>query len=234
MNCLDFRRELNIDPHAKAPEFLRHRQECQRCAQAHDRAIAFEASLLHALAIPVPPQLAESILLAQATKQHGQHRRYLRRGGMFAVAAAAVLALGIVGMQARATPLSTLAVDHVMAPAEHFALSLTKEVSDDAVRQAFAKRGVKVQQIPTGISYVQCCPVGRFTSVHMVMPGKDGPVTVFYINNDHVAQTHDFVRDGMQGRSMPMGNGTLVLVAHDASRFDQLESEWRSALQNAS
>ncbi|MEO8802020.1 MAG: DUF3379 family protein [Rudaea sp.] len=233
MNCLDFRRQLNIDPHAAAREFLHHRQECPRCAQAHDRATTFETSLQHALAIPVPPQLAESILLAQATEQHRQRRRYLRRGGLFAVAAAAVLALGI-GMHVRATPLATLAIDHVMAPDEHFALALTRDVTEDAVRQAFAKRGVKMQQIPAGISYVACCPVGRFTSVHMVMPGKDGPVTVFYVNNDRVAETRDFTRDGMQGRSVPMGHGTLVLVAHDTSQFDHLESEWRNALQHAS
>lgn len=233
MNCLEFRRQLNIDPHGKAPDFLRHRQECPRCAQAQERAIAFEASLQHALAITVPPQLAESILLAQATEQHRQRRTYLRRGGMFAIAAAVVLAIGI-GIYLRPASLATLAVDHVMAPGEHFALTLTKDVTDDDVRQAFEKRGVKVQQIPAGISYVQCCPVGRFTSVHMVMPGKDGPVSVFYVNNDRAAEAHHFTRDGMQGRSVPMGNGTLVLVAQNASQFDHLESEWRSALQHAS
>ena len=233
MNCLEFRRQLNIDAHATAQEFLEHRQQCPRCEQAHVRALAFEASLQRALAIDVPPQLADSILLAQATEQHRQRRGYLRRGGVFAVAAAAVLALGI-GMYLRPAPLSTLAVDHVMAPTEHFALALTGDVPSDSVRQAFAKRGVNLQQVPPGISYVQCCPVGRFTSVHMVMPGKDGPVTVFYVNNDRVANSSDFVRDGMHARSMPMGKGTLVLVAHDASQFDQLESEWRSALQHAS
>ncbi|MGA9334957.1 MAG: DUF3379 family protein [Rudaea sp.] len=233
MNCLEFRRQLNIDPHCTAHEFLRHRQDCPRCAQAHERANAFEASLQRALAIRVPAQLAEAILLAQATEQHRQRRRYLRRGGFFAVAAAAVLALGI-GMHVRATPLSTLAVDHVMASDEHFALALTKDVTEDAVRQAFAKRGVKVRQIPVGISYVACCPVGRFTSVHMVMPGKDGPVTVFYISNDRVAGTSDFAHEGMKGRSVPMGKGTLVMVAHDSSQFDRLENEWRDALQHAS
>ncbi|HET8940571.1 MAG TPA: DUF3379 family protein, partial [Rudaea sp.] len=224
MNCLEFRRQLNIDAHSTAQEFLRHLQHCPRCAQAHERAQAFEASLQRALAVDVPPQLADSILLAQATEQHRQRRSYLRRGGFFALAAAAVLAVGI-GMYLRPTPLSTLAVDHVMAPTERFALALTGDVSSDAVQQAFAKRGVKLQQIPSGISYVQCCPVGRFTSVHMVMPGKNGPVTVFYVNNDRVASSSDFQRNGMHGRSIPMGDGTLVLVAQDASQFDHLESE---------
>lgn len=233
MDCLEFRRQLNIDPNCSDAGFVQHRQQCPRCAEAQDRARAFENKLRRALDVPVPQQLAESILLAQATDQHRQRRRFVRQGGFLALAACLLLAVGV-GMHLRATPLATLAVNHVMAPDEHFALGLTTTVPDIDVRKAFARRGMDVSRIPGGISYVHCCPVGKYKSVHMVMPGKDGPVTVLYITDDQVAQRSDFTRDGWQGRSVPMGHGTLVLVGHDASAFDHIETEWQQALATAS
>jgi len=233
MNCLEFRRQLNVDPNCADTEFVQHRQECARCAEAQDRARAFESTLRRALDVPVPAQLAESILLAHATAQHRRRRRYVRGGGLLALAACLVLAFGI-GMHLRATPLSTLAVDHVEAPAEHFALSLDKAIDASKVREAFAQRGMTLHDVPDGISYVHCCPVGRYKSVHLVMPEKDGPVTVLYITDDRVAQRSSFEHNGWSGRSVPMGKGTLVLVGHDAASFDHVEQQWRKALATAS
>ena len=229
MNCLEFRRQLTINPQCSEVDFVRHRQDCPRCAEALDRANAFEASLRQALAVPLPPQLAESILLAQATRER-RHRSIYRSGGLLALAAAMVLAFGI-GMRAEATPLSTLAVDHLRQEAE--VLTWTKLVTPGSVQEAFAQRGVALHSVPGGISFVGCCPMGRHLTVHMVMPGSNGPVTVIYVVDDHERARVDFQRDGWLGRSVPMGKGTLVLLAQNANQFDSVENTWRTALQIA-
>src|SRR5436305_11149530 len=102
MNCLDFRRQLNIDPQTAAAEFARHRQECARCAEALERALAFEGDLRQALLVPVPAQLADSVLLAQATGEQRLRARRRRGAALIALAAAALLAVGI-GMQTEAS-----------------------------------------------------------------------------------------------------------------------------------
>jgi hypothetical protein len=229
MNCLEFRRRLGIDPQCSEVDFVRHRQECARCAEASDRANGFEASLQRALAIAPPQQLAESILLVQATRQQQERRKY-RRGAMLALAAAVVLAFGI-GMRITAHPLAAVAVEHLNKEAE--VLGMTKAVADSEVQEAFAYRGVTLDKVPTGISFVACCPVGRYESVHMVMPQADGPVTVLYLTNDRHEQRKDFAQDGWIGRSVPLAHGTLVLLAHDSSHFDQMENLWRTTLQNS-
>jgi hypothetical protein len=230
MNCLEFRRQVNIDPQCSEADFVRHRQECPRCADALERAGAFEASMRQALAVPLPSQLAESILLAQATQQQHQRQRYQRGGALLAMAAAVVLAFGI-GMRVQAEPLQVLAVDHMNHEAE--ALGMTKPVSDSDVRKAFAERGIVLNKVPADISFVYCCPVGRYKSVHMVMPQNDGPVTVLYLTDDNREAHKDFTQSGWSGRSVPMAHGTLVMLGHDASHFDQIENVWRTALQSA-
>ena len=110
MNCVEFRRQLGVDPQSNAAEFARHRAECPRCAEAAGRAGEFERGLTRALNIEVPPQLADSILLAQATAER-RRRASMRRGGIFALAASLALAVGVVGMRAEAKSLPALAVE---------------------------------------------------------------------------------------------------------------------------
>jgi hypothetical protein len=231
MNCLDFRRELNIHPHADAADFVAHARACPRCAQAQADAIAFESSLGRALEIAVPAQLADAILLAQATAQSRQRRGWRRTGGWLALAAAAVLAVGV-GWPWRPQPLGTLAVVHMLGQ-EAPALALTQPVGAEAVRKAFAERGVVLAaDVPADISYVQCCPVGEFKSVHMVMPRASGPVTVMYLVDDPGGARTDFAHAGWLGRSVPMAHGTLVMIGHDASQFAQIEQQWQRALRS--
>jgi hypothetical protein len=226
MNCLEFRRLLGSDPLATAPGFARHRAECARCAEAAARALEFEATLRRALQVEPAAGFADSILLAQATRQNRQRTR-ARRDGLLALAAMLMLALGV-GMQIEARPLSTLAVKHLSH--EALALTSTTPVPPESVRKAFAQFGIALRDVPVAkITFVACCPVGRSKSVHLVMGGGD-PVTVLYVVDRASAQREDFQREGWRGRSVPLGQGTLVLLARDSDRFDAVEALWRSAL----
>lgn len=229
MNCLEFRRQLGVDPQSAGADFVRHRQECARCAEAAARAVEFEAALRRALNVEPATQLAESILLAQATQQQRGRRVWMRRGGLLALAATLVLAVGM-GMRVEARPLSAQAVDHLHGEPE--ALKLTQAVPAASVRAAFAKRGIALRHdVSAEVVYVGCCPMGRHLTVHMVMPGNSGPVTVIYVVDDRVGQSEDFEREGWRGRSVPIGGGTLILLARDSGQFDGIEAEWRTALQ---
>ena len=229
MNCLEFRRQLSIDPQAGG-EFAKHRAVCSRCADAFVRASEFEKSLRGALDIPLPANLSESLLFAQATDAQIGHRRSRHRTAWFSMAAAAVLAIGL-GVYVQAKPLPELAVNHLKK--EAFILAKTQPIADEPIRKAFAEFGVSIDKVPAGSSFVACCPVGKFVSVHLIVPESEGPVTVLYLVDDQHEQRHDFIKEGWHGRSVPLTHGTLVLLGHDAAHFDELESAWTSALQTA-
>ena len=227
MNCLEFRRQLGIEPHSTAPDFVRHRQDCARCAEAAARATEFETALRRALHVEPRPQLAESMLLAQATQQQ-RHQTNLRRGGVLALAAALALAVGI-GLRVEAKPLPVQAVDHLRYEAQ--VLTSNKPVSADSVRAAFAQRGLTLARVPDGITFVGCCPMGKHLTVHLVMTENDGPVSVIYVVDQRSAHREDFQREGWHGRSVPLGDGTLILLARETDHFDGVETAWREALK---
>jgi hypothetical protein len=227
MNCVEFRRQLAIDPQANAADFVQHRAECPRCAEAHARALIFESHFARVLNVAAPAQLAETILLAQSTAE--RHRRAgLRRISMFAAAAALVLAVGIVGMRVEAKPLSVQAVEHLRSEEE--VLALTKPVAADKVIETFARRGVRLKRVPEDISFVAPCPVGQHRSVHLVMPTGAGPVTVIYVADQGTGKAEDFERDGLRGRIVPLGSGTLILLAKNTTEFDRIAVLWRDAI----
>lgn len=227
MNCVEFRRQLAIDPHANAVEFVQHRAECPRCAEAHARALAFEGGLARALNIAVPAQLTETILLAQSTAER-RRRTGLRRASIFAAAAALVVAIGVIGMRVEAKPLSVQAVEHLHS--EEKVLALTKPVAATEVMQTFAIRGVHLKSVPSGISFVAPCPVGKYRSVHLVMPSAEGPVTVIYVAGQGNVSAEDFERDGLRGRIVPLAGGALILLAGSTAEFDRITAQWRDAI----
>jgi len=230
MNCLEFRRQLAVDPGARSVVFLEHREACAACAEATVRADGFESSLRRALAVPVPEGLAERILLAQTTAQRqgrqGSNRRW------FAIAAAAVLTLlsGAIGYRVLLKPsLAEISVAHI--PHEPQALTARALVAESDVQAAFARYQVRLASEPQPVNYVHNCPVADSHAVHMVVQRVEGPVTVMYYADRHERKRADFQRDGLMGRSVPMAQGTLVLLSANDRSFDALELAWRGSIE---
>ena len=232
MDCLEFRRRLGSEPRLRDGAALAHQRGCASCADAAARAQAFDAALARALAVPVPDGLAERILLAQLTGARRDGRRR-RRAGWLALAAAASLALafGIARKpQLEPASLQELVVAHVNGP-ERVVMQQITPVPAAAVERAFANRGVALQSVPDGVTYVHECPVGDYRSVHMVMPEHGAPVSVLYIVDHRAAAPGDFQRAALRGREVSIADGTLVLLAQADSRFDAIERSWRNAIE---
>ncbi|MBS0591152.1 MAG: DUF3379 family protein [Proteobacteria bacterium] len=227
MNCVEFRRQLAVDPQTAVVAFVQHRAECPGCADAAARALAFEHDLACVLRVAPPPRLAETILLAQATSER-RKRASLRRYSVLAAAAMLALAIGVVGMRAEAEPLSAQVVAHYEGEPE--ALRAAEPVEPAHVVQTFAARGVVLKHVPDGIDFAEPCPIGTHRSVHVVMPTTDGAVTVFYIADVAASRVEDFARDGLLGRSLPVAGGTLILLAKTRSQFDRIGGLWTAAI----
>lgn len=232
MNCLEFRRLLGSEPSSSLVDFAAHRATCAFCSTAHARADEFEARIRHALSVQVPGNLADRILLAQTTRsRHGTRSR--RRGmAAFAVAAAASILVVLLALNKPGDEMPVLAgmvADHLQ---EHVvsASDAATPVASAEVIEAFAERGVVLAAVPDGINYVHKCPAGPYRTVHMVMPESGDPVSVVYVADRKASARVDFHRDGMHGRELPLGHGSLVILARSDSGFDAIEGAWKSAM----
>jgi len=233
MECLEFRRQLGSDPRHESAAMTAHKRECSGCAEAQARALGFELQLRRAMNVAVPMGLADRILLAQTTMERrdtgAQRRRWFAGVG---IAAAIVLAFGAASLWRTSNKIDfpALVADHIRDEPESFASSEPMPVP--AVLQYFDARHVRLAAaLPPGISYAAPCPMGPYKTVHMVMPQADGPVTVFYLAGDRMRERGNFHQAQWVGRNVPMGQGTLVLVAQNTKMFDALEQSWRHSIE---
>ncbi|HXS72995.1 MAG TPA: DUF3379 family protein [Rhodanobacteraceae bacterium] len=232
MDCLEFRRRLAAEPRSREAMFFAHRDSCHAgCTEAWWRAQRLERRIEQALSIEVPAQLAERILLAQATRTRTRAQRRWQLG--FALAASVLLAVGIAtfgwNRSALADPLPGMSVAHVHG--EAFALARTQPVSDGELRRDFAARGVNLRAMPQGAVFARDCDVGPYRTVHLVFRINNEPVTALYFVDRDTARTRDFRHAGWQGRELPLDHGTLLLLGSDARGFSDVERTLRQALQ---
>jgi hypothetical protein len=235
MDCLEFRRQLGCGTAQLDAAAQAHLASCTAgCAEAAAEAQAFDARLAAALAVPVPGALAGRVQQAQRSAAAATDPAPRRRTAWIAFAAAASLALafGVAQWRRNAVPLQDLVAAHVTAPGELAAWGLRDPLPDTRVEAAFSDRGVPLASPPPqGIAYVAECGVGRWPSVHMVMPEQGQPVSVVYVPGHAGAATETFQRDQLNGRAVAVGNGTLFLLARSDVRFDALERAWRGAIE---
>jgi hypothetical protein len=65
--------------------------------------------------------------------------------------------------------------------------------------------------------------MGPYRAVHLVLRENGNPVTALYVVGHRIATARDFSRAGWQGREVPIGNGTLVLLGNDGTGFAAAE-----------
>ena len=232
MNCLEFRRRLGSEPASTLDSFIAHRAECFGCAAAHSRADEFEARLRRAVSVAVPVNLADRILLAQTTELRQGLRKRRRGFSTLILAAAASIVVAVLALQRPSQQMPALAamVDahlhkHVVTASE-----AQSEVARQDVIDTFAQRGVSLAAVPDGVNFVHKCPAGPYKTVHMVMPQEGIPVSVVYVVDAPPQSRVEFSRDGTYGREVPMGKGTLVMLAASSNGFDSIENAWKSAM----
>lgn len=231
MDCLEFRRRLAADPRTRAGDFTAHRDSCHAgCTEAWWRAQRLEKRIENALAIEPPPNLAERIVLAQATRAR-MRRRQAWLGWAAAASLAVAAGIGAFGWQrnAAADPLPALSVAHLHA--EAFALAGTQPVTAADLRENFAARGLTLHAVPAGAVFVRDCDLGRYRTVHLVFRVDNEPVTALYFVDHAVARARDFKHAGWQGREVPVAHGTLLLLGADARAFAQVERSMSDALR---
>lgn len=230
MNCLEFRRHLATEPRSNGVAFLAHREACARCADAHAQALAFDDTIQRVLAVPVPAGLADRVLLRQTTAALST-RRHERRFTLWRMAAVLALGVGVASLWVVSTPaqaLPDLAVGHLSH--EPYALSARATVEPAQIRALFAARGVELAADPGPVNYLNLCHLGRDGTVHMVVQEAGGPVTIYYVIGRADPGRAVWERNGIKGRSIPAGSGTLVLLGSSDAAFDALERSWTRAL----
>lgn len=216
ITCLDVRRILGAEPERRDAPILAHCKICAACAAFRKEMLTLDRRLERALNIEVPRDLEARVVFRAEFRPERRHISY-----QWLAAAAAVVLAVIVGVgvwqyrQNSPAMLGKALVAHVMNPQEADALDPGRPAIRDVsfITGVLNKAGVSMRGHMDDISYARTCLFRGEWVAHLVVQGRDGPVTVMILPHIHVTKPTHFNEDGFQGVIMPSGKGSIAILA---------------------
>lgn len=207
MNCLDFRRDVLVQPMRPAPAAEEHAATCPACRAFLARQRELDAELYEALRVPVPDGLADRLLVAQGIRRRG-------RPWFWSIAATLVLAAGI-GVLApplfSGRALANEAIAHVIEEPQSFVAS---HHPADILPAELAAQGVRIAKSLGTVTYAQFCPMGEGRARHFVVATAAGPVTLFLLPTDPARRARALTQtNGMTAITLAASKGSIAIVA---------------------
>ncbi|MGH8372425.1 MAG: DUF3379 family protein [Gammaproteobacteria bacterium] len=233
-HCLEVRRVLGAEPQRRESAILAHCKTCAACAAFMKEMLALDLRLDRAMAIPVPEGLEARIVL-DASLKHGRRPRPVT---WLALAASVVLAVGITAVVWRNAshtemPLTAALVQHVMNPDEAEAIVPSRPLITQVslVRGVLDKVGAQVRGGLGDVTYARVCLFRGRLVAHIVVRGKDGPVTILLLPHIHVNKPQHFNEEGFRGMLEPVGSGSIAILSNNNSPMQPIAEELLSKVQ---
>ncbi|MCB1774708.1 MAG: DUF3379 family protein [Gammaproteobacteria bacterium] len=224
MNCLEFRRQLTIDPMTDDGALAEHEQQCPDCA-AFAREIRADEIKLRALlrSIQPPEGMADRIRLAAGFEQ----RAAVRRRWWYGAAAGVLMAIGVSMVSLFSTTLergnvalAQSVIHHIEDEANH--LHEAHPVSSGRVNYVFRRFGAELTTNIGPIHFAAECLMRERNGVHLVLPGQSGPITVFFMPGETADGDLEIRSPRFQGHLVPTDWGSIAVVGERGEVLEDL------------
>lgn len=208
MNCLDFRRAAQAQPHLLDAAAREHADACPSCRAVLDRELRLDDRIHAALAVPAPDGLADRVMIGQGLRRRPTPARW-------AIAATVVLTAGIAWLappEIAGRGLAREAIAHVVE--EPQSLRVRQPVASQELGAALASQGLRLAGELGQVIYWQLCPMAEGQARHVVVATAHGPVTLLLLPDDGGRMRRATAAgEGLAAIAMPAPRGSLAVVA---------------------
>ena len=201
LNCSQARLAIGAEPHELTPELSAHLATCAACTRFRAETLALDARLRAAFELP----LAE---FRKPAEKAPPARR-------FALAASLVLAVLIGGGVWLLKPQPALAgevLEHVKHESDSW--DAHEVLTPSQLAEVLREAGVQFDS-SMPVLYAMACPFHGRRVPHLVVQTAEGPLTVMLLAHEKVATRVDFAEDGYRGILLPVGGGSVAVLARD-------------------
>lgn len=225
MNFSEFKRLLGSVPRSDDPEIRRARRSSPEFERAARDALRFEEKLEHALAVPEPSGLVETL---QSICEKPRSRPGSRRLANYALAASLLLAVGAAGIVWKLNSGWDSVEEYLVDHYRHDGISLMSRarVGAPADVQAILSE-LRVQASPRLaeiVNVIKYCPTPDGKGVHMILDTETGPVTVLYMPGTEVNDGETLAFDGIEAVLVELQSGSAAIIGPDASTISGLQA----------
>ena len=233
MNDLEFRRLALSNPydHQLDTAATAHPKRQQLLNEVRQQ----EAQLQMAMAVPTPPNLSQRLILNQTLKDFEQ-RQKRRSRWQIALAASVAFVAGTLFSFTSVDHSSLGFGQHALAHVYHEYDTMTS-MDEKATLATFNSKLASYGGQLTGdighIYFVNYCDFEGVKSLHAVIKGEKGRVTVFIIKTpqEKLRQEQAFFADGkLDGMAEQIGKHQLILIGHKGEPLQETEQKLKSRL----
>ena len=224
MKCEDYKKAIAADPSGTF-EGAGHTSDCVACARFRAEIQNLDALIGRALAIEVPelrmPDLPSPDEIADDNVVNLPFRRLpkLTTPAWIGVAASFALA-AIVGLQLvdyySSDDLSNLELaSEVLAHLDHEpqALRVTNAAVSEDRLASVVHPGIGTMSRDIGlVTYARTCVINGRKIPHLVIQGRNGPVTLLLMPDEMVASPVPVEGQGVNGLIVPVGDGSVAII----------------------
>ncbi|MDO6617712.1 MULTISPECIES: DUF3379 domain-containing protein [unclassified Shewanella] len=228
MDDLQFRRHAYDDPNSQDEDFLAQIAASESDAKLVSELKTLDSKLTHALNIDVPNDLADKLLLRQQLNKHQEQKKHTRY--LMAMAASVALVIGLSFSMLKFAPVDL--AEHALAHVYHEPKSMLVDQNVGFEDVNFKLAGIgglenaKFIQQPGKVFYTSYCDFQGVKSLHLVMEGKDGKVTLFIVPAENRMVTEEaFADQHYQGLGFQTAGAFMMLVAEQDTDLQFVKSE---------
>ena len=231
MNCEDYREAIAADPSESFEDGAEHVAACASCGIYRAEMRALDDVIARALAIDVPDLKLPDLppLDSDENVVNLPFRRVSKVSTPAWIGIAASVALAVViGVQLTGTGSAEdqALARQVLAHVDHepWAMKVTDVAVSDAqfVRVVSPEIGTMDRGIGL-VSYAQSCIINGVSIPHLVMQGKNGPITLLLMPNESVSSAVSLTGESVNGVILPVGEGSIAIIGNREENIEGLQ-----------
>lgn len=232
LTCIEYRNLIGGDPGRRDGAVAAHRLACRGCAEFSREIEGLDRRLAAALAVPLPEGLAHRVVLRATADRVPSSTRW----ALAAAAAFAFVVAGAVWWAPYRSDDAVLALGaEVIAHAHHEPGSWAADlvpVKSVRLRNVLARGEVELldeAQLGT-VSYATVCPLRGRQVPHLTVQSVAGPAMVLLLPDEPLAREQALDQDGLRGVLVPVGKGSIAIVAADPRAVEAVRRRVVSAV----
>ncbi len=228
MDDLQFRRNLYADPKSTDPDLVSAKKSDPAKQKFAQEIEQLDQKIAQALAVPVPNDLAEKLILRQSLASHQQQKKASRI--KLALAASVAFAVGLTVNQMQFSHAYNSIGDYAIAHAAHEAQYFT---NDDEAKVTLASLNKKMASFNGSFSeqfgeliMADFCRFDGMKSLHLVFKGQSSPVNIFIVpESEHLALTKNFANDQLNGVVNQFKHSNIIVVGDKKEPLKQWQDK---------
>ena len=213
MNDLEYRRRIYINPRDKSEEILAKQGQDEDANQFAIEMNELEDMLEEVMDIKIPERLVDQIL-TQSVDKRAHHKSWLgtRYTAAAALAASVLLFSSVIftnWFQAD-NDLHSLVMQHVYEELDY--LNFDQPFPAETAHTMINLVGGKISSPLDNLRYAVLCQIQDTTSVHLLIKGRHGIITVLLMPNNQLDQSLSIDDPRFHGLIVTNGAGSIAII----------------------